>query len=154
MYLFLAWTFEAQSVSAQRLALTSDPLVLIMHPYKRSARVSDLIREETADIIMNKIKHKHMGFVTVTGAKVSDDLRHATIYLSVLNAEDSKKTVRKLNSSATFIKGELGRRLKMKYVPSINFRIDESVEYGRKIDKILDNIESERSHVEEDEDLF
>jgi ribosome-binding factor A len=62
--------------------------------------------------------------------------------------------VRKLNSSASFIKGELGRRLKMKYVPSLTFRIDESIEYGRKIDEILDEIKSERSSHDEDEDLF
>ena len=125
-----------------------------MHPYKRSARVSDLIREEIADIIMNKIKHKTLGFITVTGAKVSDDLRHATVYLSVFNVEDNKKTLRKLNSSASFIKGELARRLKMRYVPSITFKIDEAIEYGRKIDKILDDIKSEGSTVDEDEELF
>ncbi len=68
-----------------------------MHPYKRSARVGDLIREEIADIIMNRIKHKNLGFVTVTGARVSDDLRHATVYLSVLDDRDSKKTVKKLS---------------------------------------------------------
>jgi ribosome-binding factor A len=125
-----------------------------MHPYKRSARVGDLIREEIADIIMNKIKHKTLGFVTVTGAKVSDDLRHATVYLSVLNDEEGDRTVRKLNSSASFIKGELGRRLKMKYVPELTFRIDESIEYGRKIDKLLDEVKSERRPLDEDEDLF
>ncbi|HDH06550.1 MAG TPA: 30S ribosome-binding factor RbfA [Nitrospirae bacterium] len=125
-----------------------------MHPYKRSARVSDLIREEVADIIMNKIKHKTLGFITVTGAKVSDDLRHATVYLSVFNVEDNKKTLRKLNSSASFIKGELARRLKMRYVPSIIFKIDEAIEYGRKIDKMLDDIKSEGSTVDEDEELF
>lgn len=125
-----------------------------MHPYKRSVRVGDLIREEVADIIMNKIKHKTLGFVTVTGAKVSNDLRHATVYLSVLNTEDSLKTVRKLNESAAFIKVELGKRLKMKYMPSLTFRIDESIEYGRKIDKILDDIKTERSSFDEDEDLF
>ncbi len=125
-----------------------------MHPYKRSVRVSDLIREEIADIIMHKIKHKTLGFVTVTGAKVSDDLRHATIYLSVLEEKDSEKTVRKLSSSASFIRSELGKRLKMKYVPSLSFRIDDSIEYGKKIDKILNEIKSERSHLDEDEDLY
>lgn len=125
-----------------------------MHPYKRSARVGDLIREEIADIIMSKIKHKDLGFVTVTGAKVSDDLRNATVYLSVLKDEDADKTVRKLSSLSSFIKGELGRRLKMKYVPNLTFRIDESIEYGRKIDKLLDDVKSERRPLDEDEDLF
>ncbi|UCD36097.1 MAG: 30S ribosome-binding factor RbfA [Nitrospiraceae bacterium] len=125
-----------------------------MHSYKRSARVSDLVREEVADIVMNKIKHKVLGFITVTGAKVSDDLRNATVYISVLDPADRDSAVRKLNASASFIKGELGRRLKMKYVPSLVFRIDEAVEYGRKIDRILDDIKSERDHHDDDEDLF
>lgn len=125
-----------------------------MHPYKRSARVSDLIRQEVADIIMNRIKHKTLGFLTVTGAKVSDDLRNAIIYISVLNDDEKEKTVRKLNSMLSFIKGELGKRLKMKYIPKPVFKIDESIEYGRKIDKIFDDIDSERSPVDDDEDLF
>jgi ribosome-binding factor A len=125
-----------------------------MHPYKRSARVSDLIREEVADIILNKVKHKTLGFVTITGAKVSDDLRNATIYLSVLNADESSRTMSKLNSLAPFIKGELGKRLKMKYIPSLKFRIDESIEYGMKIDKIFNDIESGKEPHDEDEDLF
>jgi len=78
-----------------------------MHPFKRSSRVSDQIRKEVADIIMNKIKHKDLGFVTVTDAKATDDLRHATVYVSTLNAEDGEKILKKLNSSVSFIKGSL-----------------------------------------------
>lgn len=125
-----------------------------MHPYKRSVRVSDLIREEVADIVMNKIKHKTIGFITVTGAKVSSDLRNAIIYLSVLNEDEKIKTVRKLNESKQFIKGELGKRLRMKYIPKITFEIDQAVEYGRKIDKLLDDMDTERSPIDDDEDLF
>jgi len=125
-----------------------------MHPYKRSSRVSESIRKEVADIIMNKIKHKDLGFVTVTDAKTSDDLRHATVYVSVLNVEDSEKILKKLNATASFIKGELGRRLKMRCVPTLMFKIDESIQYGMKIDKLLDDIKSERSTPDTDEDLF
>ncbi len=125
-----------------------------MHPYKRSVRVSDLIREEVADIILNRVKHKTLGFVTVTGAKVSDDLRNATIYLSVLNTEESDRTVSELNALGPFIKGELGKRLKMKYIPSLRFRIDESIAYGMKIDKLFDEIKSGKGAHDADEDLF
>jgi ribosome-binding factor A len=125
-----------------------------MHPFKRSARVSDLIREEVADIIMNKIKHKTLGFVTVTGARVSDDLRNATVYVSIFNTEDQRRTLKKLQDSASFIRGELGRRIKTKRVPALSFEIDEAVLYGRKIDKLLDDVDAERSSFEEDEDLF
>lgn len=125
-----------------------------MHPYKRSVRVSDLIREEVADIIMNKVKHKTLGFVTVTGAKVSDDLRSATVYVSVLNTEESDRTASKLNALGPFIKGELGKRLKMKFVPSLRFKIDEAIAYGMKIDKLLNDIESGKEIHDDDEDLF
>jgi len=125
-----------------------------MRPFKRSARVGDLIRQEVADILLNKIKHKDLGFITVTGAKVTDDLRHATIYLSVMGPDDGRKTVHKISSSSAFIRGELAKRLQIKFVPSLSFRIDESIAYGRKIDSILDGIDSEGSSIDEDEDLF
>lgn len=125
-----------------------------MHPYKRSARVGDLIKEEIADIIMNRIKHKNLGFITVTGARVSDDLRQAMIYLSVLHEEDRAKTLRKLSESSSFIRGELGKRLKMKFVPSLQFTMDEAIDYGRKIDQLLEDIKTEKPRHDEDEDLF
>ena len=125
-----------------------------MHPYKRSARVSDLIREEVADIIQNKVKHKTLGFVTVTGAKVSDDLRNATIYVSVLNTEDSNRTVSKLNALGPFIKGELGKRMRIKFIPSLRFKVDEAIAYGMKIDKLFDDIKSGKGTLGDDEDLF
>jgi len=125
-----------------------------MRPYKRSVRVGDLIKEEVADIIMHKIKHKTLGFVTVTGVKLSDDLRTAVIYITVLNTEDNEKTVRKLNESKSFIKGELCKRIKIKFLPNLTFQIDDAVLYGRKMDKILDDINTERTPYDEDEDLF
>ncbi|MDH4028395.1 MAG: 30S ribosome-binding factor RbfA, partial [Nitrospirota bacterium] len=116
-----------------------------------------LIKKEVADIIMNSIKHKDLGFITVTGAKLSDDLRHATVYISVLNTEDSERVLRKLNSAAGFVKTELAGRLTMRFVPKISFRIDESIGYGMKMDRMIDGLDKEkdeRSDFEKDEDLF
>lgn len=122
-----------------------------MHPYKRSARVGDLIREEVADIIMHKLKDPRLGFITVTEAWVSDDLRHARVYVSVL--EDAKKdeTFKILTSSARFIRSELSKRLKIKFIPELTFKLDKSVEYGAKIDKILNEIKSSTYPSENDE---
>ena len=125
-----------------------------MHPYKRSTRVGDLIREEVADIIMNKVKHKSLGFVTVTGAKVTDDLRDATVYVSVLNVEESNRTASKLNALGPFIRSELAKRLTMRFVPSLRFKIDESIAYGMKIDKLFEKIDSGKVTHDDDEDLF
>jgi len=127
-----------------------------MHPYKRSERVSDLIKEEIAEIILHRLKYKSMGFITVTGAEVSEDLRHATIYISVLNPEEEKKTIRKLRDSASAIRYELGKRLRIKYIPVLKFRIDRSIEYGFRIDRILNDIKEGRtkSEIEDDEGIF
>jgi ribosome-binding factor A len=124
-----------------------------MHPYKRSTRVGDLIREEIADIIMHKLRDPRIGFVTVTGAEISEDLRHATIYLSVLDEERRKDTLGIIRASASFIRGELGKRLRIKYIPFLTFRIDESIEYGMKIDRLLDEIKAEE-RPEDDEDII
>ncbi|MDP3260909.1 MAG: 30S ribosome-binding factor RbfA [Nitrospirota bacterium] len=114
-----------------------------MLPYKRSQRVSDLIREEIADIIMNKVKDPRLGFVTVTGAKITEDLKIATIYLSILKEEEKETTIEMLNSAKGFIRAELAKRLKMKFIPSLTFRIDESLEYGVRIEKLLREIKKE-----------
>ncbi len=113
-----------------------------MLPYKRSDRVSDLIREEVADIIMYKLKDPRIGFVTVTGVDLSDDLKLAKVYVSILNEKDREQTLEILNSSKYFIRSSLTKRLKMKFIPSIEFRQDTSIEYGFKIDKLLKEIKS------------
>ncbi|RJQ42306.1 MAG: 30S ribosome-binding factor RbfA [Nitrospiraceae bacterium] len=114
-----------------------------MLPYKRSQRVSDLIREEIADIIMNKVKDPRLGFVTVTGAKITEDLKIATIYLSILKEEEKEATLEMINSAKGFIRAELAKRLKMKFIPALTFRIDESLEYGNRIEKLLKEIKKE-----------
>jgi len=111
-----------------------------MLPYKRSQRVGDLLREEIADIIMYKLKDPRIGFVTVTGADVTDDIKMAVVYISILKEEDRKMTLEILNSAKSFIRSELSRRLRMKFIPTIEFRIDPSIEYGSKIDRLLDDI--------------
>ena len=111
-----------------------------MLPYKRSQRVSDLIREEVADIIMYRLKEPRIGFVTVTGAEMTADLKLARIFVSILKEEERDLTLEILNSSKNFIRSALGKRLRMKFIPEIEFRLDTSVEYGIKIDKLFREI--------------
>jgi len=115
-----------------------------MHPYKRSVRVSDLIKEEVAQIIIHRLKDPRIGFVTVTGVNVSEDLRHAKVYVSVLDDTKQDETLKILNSSAKFIRGELAGRVRTKFIPQLVFKLDESIEYGAKIERILTEIKSER----------
>jgi ribosome-binding factor A len=114
-----------------------------MLPYKRSERVSDLIREEVADIIMYRLKDPRIGFVTVTGVDLSADLKLAKVYVSILKEEERDLTLGILNSSKNFVRSLLTKRLKMKFIPAIEFRIDTSIEYGFKIDKLLKEIKED-----------
>ena len=123
-----------------------------MHPFKRSARVGDSIRKETADIIMHKLRDPRLGFVTVTGAKVSDDLRHATVFISVFEDKKLDLTMKVLKSSVSFVRTELSRTLKMRFIPEIHFEVDEAVMYGRKIDSLLDEVKDDIESGESGED--
>jgi ribosome-binding factor A len=111
-----------------------------MLPYKRSKRVGDLIREEVADIIMYRLKDPRIGFVTVTGVDMTPDMKAAKVYVSVLKEEDRELTLEILNSSKSFIRALLSKRLRMKFIPTVEFRFDTSIEYGYKIDKLLKEI--------------
>lgn len=115
-----------------------------MLPYKRSQRVSDLIREEIADIIMNKIKDPRLGFVTVTGVDITEDLKIANVYISVLKEEEKETTFEIINSAKGLIRSELGKRVRMKFLPSLTFRFDESIAYGDRIDRLLKEIKEKQ----------
>ena len=111
-----------------------------MLPYKRSQRVKDLLREEIADIIIHKLKDPRIGFVTVTGVDITDDLKNAIAYISVLKEEEKKITLEILNTAKSFVRSELAKRVRMKTIPGLEFRLDASIEYGSRIDGLLDEI--------------
>jgi ribosome-binding factor A len=111
-----------------------------MLPYKRSKRVSQLIREEVSDIIMNRVKDPRLGFLTVTDADVTDDLKLARVYISILREEERETTFEILESAKSFIRAELGKRLRMKSTPALEFRLDTTAAYGEKIERLLREI--------------
>ena len=111
-----------------------------MHPYKRSQRLSILLREEIADIIMRKVKDPRLGFVTVTDVELSEDLKTARVFVSVLKDKDKETTLEILNSAKGLIRGEISKRIRVKFIPTVEFRIDKSIEYGEKVDRLLKEI--------------
>jgi len=111
-----------------------------MLPYKRSQRVGDLLREEIADIIIHRIKDPRLGFITVTGAEVTDDLKIAFVYVSILKEEERKLSLDVLNSAKSFIRAELSRRIRLRSIPTLEFKLDTSIEYGDRIEHLLGEI--------------
>lgn len=112
-----------------------------MKDFKRSERVGDLIHHEVSSILLREIKDPRLDMVSITGTKVSDDLRHATVFFSVIGDERRwAEANRGFDSSKGFIKRELGKRLKMKYMPDVSFREDRSLESGERMDRILEGL--------------
>jgi ribosome-binding factor A len=116
-----------------------------MQPYKRAQRLNILLREEIADIIMRRVKDPRLGFVTVTDVSLSEDLKIARVYISVLNSEERAVAVEILNGAKGIIRSEVAKRVRTKFIPTLEFRIDESIEQGFKIDKILKEIKEKDS---------
>ena len=109
--------------------------------YKRCDRVADLLKEEIADLVFRRVKDPRVANVTISGVKVSGDLKHARVFFCVMGSgsdEDAKKNASVgLEKARGFIRLELGRRLSLRYVPQLQFEYDTSFEYGDKIEKLL-----------------
>jgi ribosome-binding factor A len=105
---------------------------------KRSEKVADLIKKEISQILLEELKDPRIGFVTITKVALSDDLRIAKIYYSVFGGEqDKEESYEGLESAKGYIKRELGKKVRLKYMPEITFIFDDSLEYGDHIEELL-----------------
>ncbi len=112
-----------------------------MTGFKRTERVGDQIRMEIADILMRRVKDPRVGFVTVTAVDVTADLKQARVYVTVLQqGAQEAETLDALARAEGFIRGELGRRLKLRYVPVLMFVKDTSVDRVTRIMNLLDQV--------------
>lgn len=112
-----------------------------MPTFKRSQRIADRIMEEVSDVLHREVGDPRMSMITVTGVKVSDDLRHARIYFVEMGQETcQKQTQEALKRAGGFVRRELAKRLQMRYVPEIDFLVDESFAYGNRIDRLIHEI--------------
>ena len=99
------------------------------------------MREEISEILLKDLKDPRIGFVTITKVAVTDDLRQAKVYYSVFGGEQEKEdSLQGLESATGYIKRELGRRMRLKYMPEITFHFDDSLEYGAHIEKLLRDV--------------
>ncbi len=106
--------------------------------FKRSEKVAEAIHEMVSGLIVKGLKDPRIGFVTITGVKVTDDLHLATVYFTVVGSDEEKVATEKgLNSARGYIRKEMGKSLRMRYVPDIVFKYDESVAYGSRIESLL-----------------
>ena len=114
-----------------------------MHGYKRSDRVAELIQQEISRIV-REIKNPGMGFVTITGVKVSADLLDATIFYSVIGTEEEvTQSVEIIEKSVKSIRHELAVGLNLRRTPVIVFKYDDTAEKANRIFELLEKISRE-----------
>lgn len=107
----------------------------------RTERLSDLVRDEISRLLLREIKDPRIGFVTITGASVSPDLHHARVFVSVLGEEAAREaSLSALRSAAGFIQRALFRNLRLKHSPLVTFHLDDSMERGERIERVLRQI--------------
>ena len=107
----------------------------------RLGRIEEEYRKELSQIIGYELKNPNVtGLISVTKVKVSNDLKFARVYVSILNAKNLKETLAGLKKSSGFIRSELARRVNLRNTPELVFELDDSLEYGAKIDMILKEI--------------
>ena len=112
---------------------------------RRIDRIEEQLRIELSEIIEHEIQDPRIGLTTVTAVKISPDLRHAHVFVTVLgDTAQRKKALEGLRSAASFTRRALGKRLHhMRRIPELNFDYDESVEKGERIEELLDQIKHE-----------
>ncbi len=117
----------------------------------RSERIREEFKREISDIL-RKMKDPRIGFVSVTDVELSRDLRHAKVFVSIFGDEAEKEnTLAALLHAQGFIRSELGRRIRLRHTPEITFRLDDSIERGDRINRLLRSVVPEAQEEKSDD---
>jgi len=117
---------------------------------RRQQKVAELVQAEIGKILLRKLKDPRLGFLTITGVKMSPDLKHARVYFSTIGDEERVETaLAGLRSAAGVIRGEIGRTLDLKYTPALVFHFDESLAFGAHIESRLRELDIPPAEEEE-----
>ena len=110
-------------------------------PSYRGGRINEEVRKEISVLIRDEIKDARLtAMISVTAVKVTKDLRYAKVYVSIFakNEEEKKENLEALKSAAGFVRREIAQRINLRYSPQILFEIDDSIDYGMKIDSLIE----------------
>lgn len=106
----------------------------------RIDKVASLIKEELSLIFLHKIQDPKLSIITVTNIKVSPDLRHTKVYLSVYDKDKRQEVLDKVNELKGWIRTQLAGRIQIRFVPELDFYIDDTLDYVEKIENLIRKI--------------
>lgn len=117
----------------------------------RRRRVAELVREEVAMMIQKGLKDPRIGFVSVTAARMSPDLKYANVYVSLFGDEqDKKSSLIGLRNSAGWVRRELGKKLRLRYTPQVRFFEDASLDDVFHLEEVFKQIHEDEHRAETD----
>ncbi|MBD3233446.1 MAG: 30S ribosome-binding factor RbfA [candidate division Zixibacteria bacterium] len=117
--------------------------------YHRTERVADQILRDVAETVQHEVKDPKIGFVTFSRVEISDDLKFAKIFYTVLGSEEEQKNSRQaLKRSRTFIQSRIGKKLGIRHTPEITFIFDKGLENSLRVNELLNIINEERQERE------
>lgn len=109
--------------------------------FSRTSRISEAMQRELAQLIQHELADPRVSLVTVSHVDVTADLKYAKIYVTRLNGFDSDKAAEEclqgLNNAAGFLRKSLAKRVKLRIMPELNFRYDNSLEHGFYMDALI-----------------
>jgi ribosome-binding factor A len=112
----------------------------------RASRVGDQLRAELADLLVREVHDPGIGFLTLTHVKVSPDLQQANVYYTTIGDEKARReSARALDRATPFLRRQIGRRLRLKRVPELTFFFDDTIEKNDRIERILQELNTERA---------
>jgi ribosome-binding factor A len=112
----------------------------------RASRVGDQIQAELASLLMREVHDPGIGFLTITRVKLSPDLQQARVYYTSIGDDKAKReSARALDRATPFLRRQVGQRLRLKRVPELTFFYDESIEQGDRVERILQELKTERA---------
>ena len=112
----------------------------------RIKRLNHDFMEEISMILMEEVRDEDLKFVTITGCDITNDLSYAKVYFTVLDKDKKEKVLEDINNAASFIRGKLSERIEIRHTPELKFIYDDSIEYGEKIEKIIDKLHKEKQN--------
>lgn len=112
----------------------------------RIKRLNHAFMEEISMILMEEVRDENLKFVTITGCDITNDLSYAKVYFTVLDKDKKEKVLEDINNAASFIRGKLSERIEIRHTPELKFIYDDSIEYGEKIEKIIDKLHKEKQN--------
>jgi len=113
---------------------------------QRTDRVDELLRQEIGSILTREVKDPRIGFATVTRVETAPDLRHARVWVSVIGQPGERsETIAALDRAMPFVRHELGARLRLRRIPDLHVRLDETAERGTRTLHLIEELEAGRA---------